>query len=218
MRDQPEYILPLYGGLVIDAFDGDEGFAERVGGDQVVLELEAQPLAEGDGLGWYGGGRGQTGEEEEEREGIVQISECVDKGRIALLDDVIEGYTGLCGLLQSRRIADLAPSERSGDLLRKGFVVSKFAEDGFMEEILYVFGVVEGGRRGRGLGGFLLVAGLTRVYALVDAEAPKIRKRYLKFANGLGAGDEVLCLARGACCRLSAICLAVASHTIYLSS
>lgn len=48
-------------------------------------------------------------------------------------------------------------------------MVSELIEDRFMEEVLDVFGVVEGSRRSRGLGCFLLVARFARVDSFIDA-------------------------------------------------
>lgn len=81
---------------------------------------------------------------------------------------MIESNSRLCCLLQPRRVANLASSERSGNLLRERFVVSEFVEDRFMEKVLDVFGVVKGGGGSRGLGSFLLVARLSGIDALVD--------------------------------------------------
>lgn len=111
---------------------------------------------------------------------------------------MVEGYAGFGRLLKAGCIAYLASAERSGDFLCKGLVFSEFVEDGFMQKVLDVFGVVEGRRGSRCLGCFLLVARLAGVYAFVDTQAAKIWERYLEFADRLGAGYEVFCLARRA--------------------
>lgn len=67
-----------------------------------------------------------------------------------------------------------------------------------MEEILDVFGVVEGCRRSGRFGNTLLGARFARVDALEDAEAAKVGERDLKFADSLRAGEVVLGGARGA--------------------
>ena len=68
-----------------------------------------------------------------------------------------------------------------------------------MEQVLDVFGVVEG-RRGRGGSGHaLLGARLAGVDAFEDAQAAEVGERDLEFADGLRAGDVVFGCARGAC-------------------
>lgn len=101
-------------------------------------------------------------------------------------------------LLQSCCITDLASTKRPSNLLRKCLVIPEFVEDGFMEEVLNVFGVVEG-CRGRGcLGGFLLVPRFAGIDSLVNAETAEVWEGDLELADGLGSGDKILGLARGA--------------------
>lgn len=65
-----------------------------------------------------------------------------------------------------------------------------------MEEVLDVFGVVEGCRVGGRLAGLFDVSGFSRVDALENAESSEIGQGDLQFANCLSPGDVVLCLAR----------------------
>lgn len=155
--------MALDGGLVVDTLDGKESLAQRVGGDQVVLELVAEALAERNGLvgDMVGGGKG--GKQEEQRQGIVEVAKSVDEGRVALLDDMVKGEFGSVVLLEARSVADFTTTQRTSDLLGESLLVTELVEQGLVEQILDVLGVVEGGVGGGGLGGLLLVPGLTGI-------------------------------------------------------
>jgi hypothetical protein len=92
-----------------------------------------------------------------------------NKGRVALLDDVVELDLGHQVLLQSRGISSFATAKRTSDLLCDRLVLAELGEKRLVEQILDVLGVVEGRQSGRALGDLLLVARLARVYALEDA-------------------------------------------------
>lgn len=139
--------------------------------DEVVLELEAQPLAELDSLGRDRVGLWQIGKEKQHAQRIVQISECVDEGRIPLLDDMVEGQTRREVLLQARRITDFIPAKSAGNLLAESFVVAELVEKGFVKKVLDVFCVVESGGRVRVLCRLALVARFTRVDSLFMSES-----------------------------------------------
>ena len=64
-----------------------------------------------------------------------------------------------------------------------------------MEEVLDVFGVVEGCGRGGGFGDSFAVGGFAGVDTLEDAEAAEVGEGDLQAADGLGAGVVVLCCA-----------------------
>lgn len=66
-------------------------------------------------------------------------------------------------LLQARGIANFSTSQRARNLLRKGFLVAEFGQEGLMEQVLDILGVVESGVGGRCLRGLLLIPGLTRI-------------------------------------------------------
>lgn len=83
--------MALNGSLVVDTLNGKEGSAQRICHDQVVLELVAEALTERDGLrrNMVGGGKGC--EKEEKRQSIIKITEGIDKGRVALFNDMVQG-------------------------------------------------------------------------------------------------------------------------------
>jgi hypothetical protein len=56
-----------------------------------VLELVAEALAERNGLrrNMVGGGKGS--EKKEKRQSVVKITEGIDKGRVALFNDMVQG-------------------------------------------------------------------------------------------------------------------------------
>ena len=87
-----------------------------------------------------------------------------------------------------------------------------------MEEVLDVFGVVEGGAGGGRLGRALLRPRFSRVYALEDAEPPEVWEGDLEFADGLGAGDVVFGVARRAWALRSARAVGTDEHSTYPSS
>src|SRR3569833_4482818 len=114
------------------------------------MELEAEPLAAGDHLGRVGRGRGQVGEQEEHGETVVQIPQRVDEGRVTLPDDVVEGIARLPRLLgassiplQLLRVRDIAAAESTRDLLFQRLLVTELGDQRLVEQVLYVFGVVE---------------------------------------------------------------------------
>lgn len=160
---QPHDILALDGGLVVDTLDGKESLAQRVGANQVVLELVAEALAESNGLVGDMIGRGEGGEQEEQRQGIVEVAKSVDESWVALLDDMVKGEFWSVVLLEARGVADFTTTQGTSDLLGESLLVTELVEQGLVEQILDVLGVVEGGVGGGGLGGLLLVPGLTGV-------------------------------------------------------
>lgn len=128
-----------------------------------MLELVAQALAERNGLvGNMVGGR-ESGEQEEQREGIVEVAKGVDKSRVALLDDMVKGEFGSVVLLEAGSVANFATAQGASDLLGESLLVTELVEQRLVEQVLNVLGVVEGGVRGGGLGSLLLVPGLTRI-------------------------------------------------------
>ena len=115
--------------------------------------------------------RRQASEQEQKRQGIIEVSEGVDEGGVALLDDVVQRHARRMVLLQARRIADFSATQRPGDLLRKRLLLTELPQQRLMEEILDVFGVIERSTRGRGLGRLLLIPRLTRVNTYSAAPA-----------------------------------------------
>jgi hypothetical protein len=108
------------------------------------------------------GGR-EICEEENHGKRIVEVSQCIDEGGISLLDNVVELDLRDVGLLQPGSIANLAPTQSATNLLCNSLVLAELIEEGFVEEVLDVLGVVEGGCGSRAFGDLLLVAGLARV-------------------------------------------------------
>lgn len=203
--DQPEDILSLNGSLVVDSLDGQERLAQAVRHNQVVLELEDQLLASRNHLRWDRVRGWEVGKEEQHRQAVVQISQCVDECGVALSDDMVQGVLGPASLLRSRSIAlesggivCVASAEGPSNLLLKRLLVAELLEERLVEQVLDVLGVVEGGRCVRSARGLLLVARLAGVDSLPDAEFAKIRETDLKLSDRLRSGDEVLGLARGA--------------------
>jgi hypothetical protein len=79
---------------------------------------------------------------------------------------VIEGDFGHAIFLKACGITDFTLAKMTGDFFRKGFVVAELVEKGFVEEVLDVFGVIEGCGGSRGLGCFALVSRLTGIDSL----------------------------------------------------
>lgn len=69
--------------------------------------------------------------------------------------------------LQSRGISHFTTTERTGNLLRKGFLVAELPEQRLMEKVLDIFCVVESGVRRGVLGRLLLVPGFARIDACI---------------------------------------------------
>jgi hypothetical protein len=114
-----------------------------------VLELVSEALAELDGLRRDSLGGGEVGEEEEHGETVVEVTEGVDKGRVALFDDVVEGHLGGEVLLHAVCVGDFIATESTTNLLGQSLVVAELVEKGLMEQVLDVASVVEGGGLGR---------------------------------------------------------------------
>ena len=110
-----------------------------------MLKLVGETLAELDGLGRNGLGRGKVGKEEEHGETVVQVAKSIDKGRVALLDDVVEGHLGGEVLLHAVCVRDFIATESTTNLLGQSLVVAELVEERLMKQVLDVAGVVEGG-------------------------------------------------------------------------
>ena len=78
-------------------------------GYEVVLELEAQPLTEGDGLGRDCRRSRKIGKEKQEGQSIIKVSQSVDEGRISLFYDVVKRYFCCAVPLQSSGITNFPP-------------------------------------------------------------------------------------------------------------
>jgi hypothetical protein len=128
-----------------------------------VLELVTKTLAERNGLGGNMVCGGKGGEEEEKRQSVIKITESIDEGRVALLNDMVEGESWGVVLFEASSIADFTTAQGAGNLLRKRLLVTELVQERLVEQILDVLGVVEGCVGGGGLGGLLLVTGLTRI-------------------------------------------------------
>lgn len=122
-------------------------------------------LAELNSLGRNGLGGREVGKEEEHGETVVQVAKSIDKGRVALLDDMVEGHLGSEGLLHAVCVGDFIAAQSTTNLLGQSLVIAELVEKGLMEKVLDIAGVVEGGGLGRVrvLCCLLLVAGLARV-------------------------------------------------------
>jgi len=166
--------------------------------DQEVLELHGEALAPRDHLRRHVLVTGQVGEEEKHAERIVQISQRIDEGRVALLDDVVQLKLGCEVLLEARGIANIVAAESLANFLREGLLVAELGQERLVEQVLDVLCVVEGGRCGGGLVHALLVARLARVDSLEDTESSEVWEGKLQFADGLRAGHVVFGIAGGA--------------------
>jgi len=85
----------------------------------------AEFLAEADGLCRDMFAGGQICEQEEHGESIVEVTQGVDKGRVSLLDDVVELELGSKILLEARSIAGFSATEGACNLLRNGLVLTE---------------------------------------------------------------------------------------------
>ena len=111
--------------------------------------------------------RGKSGEQEKQGQGIIQIAESIDEGRVTLLDDMVQGESWGMILLKARSVADFTTTQGTSDLLRDSLLVTELVQQRLMEEVLDVLRVVKGGVGRGGLRGLLLVPGLTRVNSLI---------------------------------------------------
>lgn len=82
-------------------------------------------------------------------------------------------------LVDSLGIMKIASTKSSGQLLGKGLVLSELVENGLMQKVLNVLGVVEGDGSCGSLVGLLLASGLSRVDTLEDTEPSEVGKRDL---------------------------------------
>lgn len=128
-----------------------------------MFEFEAETLAQGDRLCGDVLVGGEVGEQEQHGERIVEIAQGVNKGGVSLLDNVVQLHLRDERLLQACGIASLSTAEGTANLLCNSLVLAELVEEGLMEEVLDVLGVVEGSCGGRALGNLLLVAGFAGV-------------------------------------------------------
>lgn len=105
----------------------------------------------------------ESGKQEEQRESIIEVAKGVDESRVALLDDMVKGEFGSVVLLEARSVANFATTQGASDLLGKSLLITELVQQGLMEQILDVLGVVEGGVGSGSLGSLLLVPGLTGI-------------------------------------------------------
>lgn len=106
-----------------------------------MLPLVAKTLAVADGSGGEVFVGGEVGEEEEHRQGIIEIAKGVGKGGVALLDEMVQGNFRLVVLLESLRIAVFATTERLLKLLCEGLVFAELGKDRLVEKVLDIFGL-----------------------------------------------------------------------------
>ena len=92
----------------------------------------------------------------------------------------------------------IASAEGLCDLLLKDLGLTELLEQRLVEQVLDVLRIVKSGRRVGRRRRLLLVAWLAGIDSLPDTEFAKVRQGDLELADGLGPGDEVLGLARGA--------------------
>jgi len=59
-----------------------------------MLKLVTESLAERNRLRWDIGGRREVRKQEQERQTVIQVSQRIDEGRVALLDNVVESELG----------------------------------------------------------------------------------------------------------------------------
>jgi hypothetical protein len=92
-----------------------------------VLKFVAKSLAEGNGLRRNMVGGRQVCEEEKERKRIIKVSQSVNKCRVALLDDMIQGKFRRMVFLETGCVADFSTSKGSSNFLRKRFLVTELS-------------------------------------------------------------------------------------------
>jgi hypothetical protein len=100
-----------------------------------VLEFVAKSLAERNCLGRNMVGGRQVRKKEKERKRIIKISQSVDKCRVALLDDMIQGKFWRMVFLKAGGVADFSTSKGSSNLLRKRFLVTELSKQGLVQEV-----------------------------------------------------------------------------------
>lgn len=133
----------------------------------------------------------QVCEEKEHGQGVVKVAQGIDEGGVALLDDVIELDLGDEVPLEACGISSFAAAQGAGNLLCDGLVFAKLGQEWLVEQVVDVFGVVEGGGSGRALGDDLLLARFAGVDALEDAQAAEVGERNLQLLHRAGARDVV---------------------------
>lgn len=135
-----------------------------------MLELGSETLAVLDGLGLNLLGLGHGGEQEDHAEGIIEITEGICEGGVALLDDVVQCVDGLV-LGQGLGRAVLSLGHDFGHLLGERLVFTELAQDGLVHQVLDVLGIVECRGCCRALVGLLFVLGLAGVDTLENTQA-----------------------------------------------
>lgn len=106
-----------------------------------MLPLIAEALAIADGSGGEVAVGGEVRKEEEHRQGIIEIAEGVGEGRVALLDEMVQGHLWLDVFFESLRVAIFAAAESLLELLREGLVFAEFGEDWLVKKVLDIFGL-----------------------------------------------------------------------------
>lgn len=127
----------------------------------------------------------EVGEQAEETECIVNVSQCVHKAGISLLYHMSQRilrrllYMVLCQL-------QFFLAQKFFVFLEMGFDVSELLEEFVMHEDLEVFDVIIGLRRS-----LKLLLGLARIDSLEDTESTEVFQRQLQLADCF-ASSEVL--------------------------
>ena len=94
MRNDPSHCLTEDLCLVVVSLDGDKHLPKGLGLNHVVKKLDCEPPTERDHFHGRPRVLGEGGVEETEAETILQVTDGVNEGGIAFLDDVVEAIKG----------------------------------------------------------------------------------------------------------------------------
>jgi len=167
MWDDPRDRMALNIRLEVDALDRNEDFSERLSVNDEVHELDGQSSALIQDSLADDFDVGESGEEIQHCQAIVEIGQRVLKSGISLLDDVIE-LVKRFRRQDSSRCHTILLVRHSLEFPQEDFVGAEFVDDGFVGEKLNVFGDVKRPRRRRTFVGLFLVLGFDGINAFED--------------------------------------------------
>ncbi|KAH1000202.1 hypothetical protein HUJ04_000122 [Dendroctonus ponderosae] len=180
--------------LVVVALDRDEDLAEGARLDDGVQELHGEAPAEGGLVAGHVRQRRERAEQEAQRQTVVQVAQRVRERRVALLHDVVELQRRVAVEVLAKPL-EVLDGSRAPHLLVEDLVVAQRPDDRLVQQELHIFHVVERLDAAVPLLGALAVAGLARVDALEDAQAPEVVQRQLQLLERRLARHELRPLA-----------------------
>lgn len=171
--------------MVVHSLNAHEHLLQRVGSDDVELEVAKQLAAELNLLSaevelLMGG---EDGEESHQGQWIVEVSQCVHELRIAFPDEMVEADFGFM-LGEVLDLADIALGLGLLELLEVDFLGAYAIDDRIKGKEVDILKMVVGPA------GLLEFFGwLTRIDTLEDAQSAEILEGELQLLDGLGPAD-----------------------------